>query len=145
MKNLNEASAFSNKSPYDIYQEWEGIPAYKHFIVPDLLELELGDWERTGGKAAFVNMDGAGETCDTLVEEIAPGGQLKPVRHMYEKAVFILQGQGATTIWNEGGKKHTAARSTRWNGKRGACSQHRSILGINTSMRREKSPSGWCR
>jgi hypothetical protein len=77
MKNLNEASAFSKKSPYDIYQEWEGIPAYKDFIVPDLLELELGDWERTGGKAAFVNMDGAGGTCDTLVEEIAPAGRIQ--------------------------------------------------------------------
>src|SRR5437016_9357445 len=89
MKNLNEASAFAKKSPYDIYQEWEGIPVYKDFIVPDLLKLELGDWDRTGGNAAFVNMDGAGGTCDTLVEEIPPGGQLKPVRHMYEKAVFI--------------------------------------------------------
>ena len=61
MKNLNEALAFSKKSPYDIYQEWEGIPAYKDFIVPDLLELELGEWERTGGKAAFVNMEGGAQ------------------------------------------------------------------------------------
>ena len=95
MKNLNEASAFSKKSPYEIYQEWEGLPVYKDFIVPDLLKLELDYWERTGGRAAFVNMDGAAGTCDTIVEEIPPGGQLKPVHHMYEKAVFILQGQGA--------------------------------------------------
>ena len=107
MKNLNEASAYSKSSPYEIYQESEGIPVYKGFIVDNLLELKLGDWERTGGKAAFVNLDGAGGTCDTVVEEIPPGGQLRPARHMYEKAVFILQGQGATTIWNEGGKKHT--------------------------------------
>ena len=80
--NLNEASAYSRKSPYEIYQEWEGIPVYKDFIIPDLLKLELGDWTRTGGKAAFANMDGAGGTCDTVIEEIAPGGQLKPVRHM---------------------------------------------------------------
>ena len=73
--NLNEASAYSRKSPYDIYQEWEGIPVYKDFIIPDLLKLELGDWTRTGGKAAFANMDGAGGTCDTVIEEIAPGGQ----------------------------------------------------------------------
>jgi quercetin dioxygenase-like cupin family protein len=105
--NLNEAAAFSPKSPYEIYQEWEGIPVYKDFIIPDLLELKLGDWARTGGKAAFVNMDGSGGTCDIVIEEIAPGGQLKPLRHMYEKAIFILEGQGATTIWNEGGKKHT--------------------------------------
>ena len=105
--NLNEASAYSAKSPYEIYQEWEGIPVEKGFIVPDLLALELGDWQRSGGKAAFVNQDGAGGMCDAIVEEIPAGGQLKPQRHMYEKAVFILQGQGATTIWNDGGKKHT--------------------------------------
>ena len=107
MNNLNEASAYSQKSPYEIYQEREEIPVYKDFIIPDLLELKLGGWARSGGKAAFVNMDGAGGTCDTVVEEIAPGGQLKPMRHMFEKAIFILEGQGATTIWNEGGKKHT--------------------------------------
>lgn len=107
MKNLNEASAYSQKSPYEIYQEWEAIPVHKGFIVPDLLKLELGDWQRNGGKAAFVNQDGAGGMCDTVVEEIAPGKQLKPQRHLYEKAVFILEGQGATTIWNDGGKKHT--------------------------------------
>src|SRR5882757_7148546 len=126
--NLNEASAYSRKSPYDIYQEWEGIPVYKDFIIPDLLKLELGDWTRTGGKAAFANMDGAGGTCDTVIEEIAPGAQLKPVRHMYEKAIFILEGQGATTIWNEGGKKHTLE----W--RREVSSPRRSTLGINISM-----------
>ena len=94
---LNEAAAFSPKSPYEIYQEWEGIPVYKDFIIPDLLKLELGDWARTGGKAGFVNMDGSGGTCDIMIEEIAAGGQLKPIRHMYEKAIFILEGQGATT------------------------------------------------
>ena len=107
MKKLNEASAFAKKSPYEIYQEWEGIPVYKDFIISDLLKLALGHWDRTGGNAAFVNMDGSGGTCDAIVEEIPPGAQLKPVRHLYEKAVFVLQGQGATTIWNDGGKKHT--------------------------------------
>jgi mannose-6-phosphate isomerase-like protein (cupin superfamily) len=104
---LNEASAYSVKSPYEIYQEWEGIPVHKGFIVPDLLALELGDWQRSGGTAVFANQDGAGGMCDTVVEEISAGGQLKPQRHMFEKAVFILQGQGATPIWNEGAKKHS--------------------------------------
>ncbi|HYA28699.1 MAG TPA: hypothetical protein VEI95_07755, partial [Acidobacteriota bacterium] len=95
MRNLNDASGYARKSPYEIYQEWEEIPVHKGFIIEDLLTLKLGDWPRNGGKAAFVNQDGAGGMCDTVVEEIAPGGQLKPQRHMYEKAVFILQGQGA--------------------------------------------------
>ena len=50
--NLNEAAAFSPKSPYEIYQEWEGIPVYKDFIIPDLLKLELGDWARTAARPA---------------------------------------------------------------------------------------------
>ncbi len=105
--NLNEVSAYSEKSPYEIWQEWEGIPVYKGFIIDNLLELDLGDWERTGGKGAFANLDGAGGTCDTVIQEIPAGKELKPQRHMFEEMVFILQGQGATTIWNDGGKKHT--------------------------------------
>ena len=107
MKDLKSVSAYSTKSPYEIWQEWEEIPIYKDFIVSNLLDLELGDWQRTGGKAAFVNMDGAGSTCDAVVHEISPGGQLKPQRHMFEEVVFILEGQGATTIWNDEGKKRT--------------------------------------
>ena len=48
MKNLKEASAFEQKSPYEIYQEWEEIPVHKLFIVEDLLALKLGDWQRNG-------------------------------------------------------------------------------------------------
>jgi len=105
--NLNQASAFSRKGPYEIWQESEGVPVYKGFIIGSLARLDLGDWERTGGKGAFVNLDGAGGTCDTMVHEIPPGGELKPQRHMFEAVIFVLQGQGATTIWNEGGKRHT--------------------------------------
>ena len=105
--NLNEASAFSKKSPYEIWQEWEGVPVYKGFIVESLKKLQLGDWERTGGKGAFINLDGAGGTCDVVLHEVPPKGQLKPQRHIFETMIFVLQGQGATTIWNEGGRKHT--------------------------------------
>lgn len=104
---LNEVSAFAKTSPYEIWQEWEGIPVYKGFIIDSLLELELGGWERTGGKGAFINLEGAGGTCDTVVQEIPAGKELKPQRHMFEEMVFILHGQGATTIWNVEGKKHT--------------------------------------
>ncbi|MFQ5853635.1 MAG: ethanolamine ammonia lyase-activating protein [Candidatus Binatia bacterium] len=104
---LKEHSAFSTKSPYEIWQEWERIPVYKGFIVEDLLQLKLGDWERTGGRGAFINLDGAGGTCDTVVQEIEPGKELRPQRHLYEETVFILQGQGATTLWHGKDRKHT--------------------------------------
>lgn len=94
---LSLASAYTPKSPYEIWQEWEAIPVYKGFIIQNLLELPLGQWERTGGKAAFVDLDGAGATCGAIAHEIAPGKELKPQRHLFEALVFILRGQGATT------------------------------------------------
>jgi hypothetical protein len=107
MQSLREISAYSSESPYEIWQRQEGIPIYKDFIIDNLLRLELQSWARTGGKAAFVNMDGAGGTCDAVIQEISPGSQLKPQRHMFEELVFILEGHGATTLWNDAGKKHT--------------------------------------
>ena len=49
--NLNEASAYSAKSPYEIYQEWEGIPvekgqAFRAGIVLGGFVLGLWPWLR---------------------------------------------------------------------------------------------------
>jgi oxalate decarboxylase/phosphoglucose isomerase-like protein (cupin superfamily) len=39
------------------------------------------------------------------VGEIPAGGALSAERHMYEEFICILEGNGATEIWQEGGKK----------------------------------------
>ena len=67
----------------------------------------LADWQRTGGRGAFVNLNGAGMNCDAHINEIPAKQQLKAERHLYEEIIFILSGQGATVIWNDGGPKHT--------------------------------------
>ncbi|MFQ5849950.1 MAG: cupin domain-containing protein [Candidatus Binatia bacterium] len=36
---------------------------------------------------------------------IPPGGALEPERHLYEEVICILDGQGATEVWHEGGRK----------------------------------------
>jgi oxalate decarboxylase/phosphoglucose isomerase-like protein (cupin superfamily) len=41
------------------------------------------------------------------VGEIPPGGALNAEKHMYEEVIVILEGNGATEVWQEGGKKHT--------------------------------------
>ncbi|MCZ6885358.1 MAG: cupin domain-containing protein, partial [Alphaproteobacteria bacterium] len=94
----------------DTYAQWqaqEGIPVYDTFFVADMKTLELGPWERTGGLGAFVNLEGAGDTNNCYVAEVPLGGSTKPQRHLYEEMVYILQGNGATTIWNEANEKHT--------------------------------------
>src|SRR5258705_10639839 len=43
--------------------------------------------------------------CDAHINEIQAKQQLKAERHLYEEIIFILSGQGATVIWNDGEPK----------------------------------------
>ena len=95
------------RSAYGQWQAGEGIPVYDTFFVEDLKTLKLGPWERIGAQAAFVNLEGAGESNNCYIAEIAVGASTRPQRHLYEELVYILQGSGATTVWNETGDKHT--------------------------------------
>jgi mannose-6-phosphate isomerase-like protein (cupin superfamily) len=56
---------------------------------------------------AIINLEGTGDTDDAYICEIPPGGRLNPERHLYEELVFVLDGQGATEVWQEGGAKQT--------------------------------------
>ncbi len=99
----------------NLYEHWlidEAVPVIRDFSVPDVRQLELGPWERKGGKGAVINLRGLELVVDAYVCEIPPGGSLKPQRHLYEETIFILDGSGASTVWNEGGSK----RSFEWRG-----------------------------
>jgi gentisate 1,2-dioxygenase len=94
---------------YDPYRRWlerEGVPVISGSYVPDVKTVELGDWERKGGKGAILSFSDQ-LVADGYICEIAPGGQLKPQRHLYEEIVFISEGRGATTIWYDGSAKRT--------------------------------------
>ncbi len=94
----------------DTYSRWQaeqGIPVYDTFFIEDLKALELGPWDRTAGLGAFVNLEGAGDTNNCYVAEVPLGGSTLPQRHLYEEMVYILKGNGATTIWNQAKDKHT--------------------------------------
>jgi|SRR5579884_1607001 quercetin dioxygenase-like cupin family protein len=94
----------------DYYADWqrrEGVPIITGFYIEDLKTLELGLWERKGGKGAFVNLEGTGGVNDAHVIEIAPGGKSAPERHLYEEMTYVLSGRGATTVWYDEGEKQT--------------------------------------
>ena len=95
----------------DSYKEWQAaqkIPVIGGFFVKDINEVELAPWDLKGGNAAFVVLDGTGGVNDAQIVEIAPGGKLKPQKHLYEEMVYVTKGVGATTVWQkDGNKKHT--------------------------------------
>ncbi|HKY07911.1 MAG TPA: cupin domain-containing protein, partial [Candidatus Binatia bacterium] len=94
-------------SSYERWANEQGVPIVKTFFLPNLNEVELGPWERKGGRGAIINLEGTGDTDDAYICEISAGGKSAPERHIYEELVYVLEGRGATMIWQEGGAKQT--------------------------------------
>ena len=94
------------ESDYEIWVKHEGIPMYTGSYVSDLYNCEIADWPRTGQKGAIVNLADQEED-DGHVLEIAPGGKTEILHHLYESTTFVLEGRGATTIWQKGLPKRT--------------------------------------
>ena len=90
---------------YDTWQREQNIPVHRGFFIEDLRNVEVAPWNLKGGLGAFVNLEGTGGTNDGYVCVILPGKSLKPQKHLYEEMIFIVEGHGATTIWQKDGKK----------------------------------------
>ena len=58
-------------------------------------------------RGVFLNHDASRTTNDCYVCEIPPAGKLAPHRQMFEEMVFVLDGRGSTTVWNDAGQRVT--------------------------------------
>lgn len=94
---------------YNPYMKWieaQGIPILSGSWIRDARSVELADWERKGGKGAFLTFSDQ-KVADGYVCEIPPGGNLVPDHHLFEEIVLIVSGRGATSVWYEDSPKHT--------------------------------------
>jgi quercetin dioxygenase-like cupin family protein len=91
---------------YERYMLDEGIPVHEALVgISDVTQLPRQFWSRTGGQGAFVQMLGSYQAERGMyVVEIPPGGELKAERHLYEELLWVLRGQGATEVWQDGTK-----------------------------------------
>ena len=109
-KAMGELAQKFAKEKDTAYLQWvrdEGLEVLDAQYVPNLRRLELRPWARRGGTAAILNHDASKTTNDCYVMEIPAGGKLAPHRQMYEEMVFVLEGRGSTTVWNDAGKRIT--------------------------------------
>ncbi len=93
------------ESTYAKWQREEDIPIHRGYWA-DLTALKLAYWKRKGCLGAYLNLADQ-EDLDAHVAEIPPGEQTKAERYMYEEAIYVLSGAGATTVWYDGMPKHT--------------------------------------
>lgn len=102
---VREAEAY--KSPYEQWKESMGIPTIRGLAVQNVYDSDLAPWTARGGSGVFINLDGTGGFNDTYVCEIPAGRSLNAIKHIYDELVFVLSGQGTTTVWIDEAKKQT--------------------------------------
>src|SRR5262249_34455163 len=99
------------KSPYEQWKESEGLPTIRGLFVKNLYDVKLEPWRSSGdGLATFINLEGTGGFNDSYVAEIPPGKSLKAHRHLFEETMYILKGQGATSVWIDTNRKEPFER-----------------------------------
>ena len=103
--------SMTRKPATTTYEDWmkgEGIPIVEDWGIEDVKALDRKPWARTGGKGAFIHLKGMKHAITGMyVMEVAPEKALNPEKHLYEEMIYILKGQGATEIWQEGQSKRT--------------------------------------
>src|SRR5581483_3295420 len=82
-------------------------PVIRDFYIEDLRTLELQPWAWKGGRGAYLNLIGTGDANDSYVCEIAPGMGLNPQRLLFEEMIYVVEGTGATSVWNDEAHKIT--------------------------------------
>jgi quercetin dioxygenase-like cupin family protein len=101
---------FSSQTPYEQWIVKEGIPVHTGYHIPDVRKVELKPWGRMGVAGAFINLEGSEGTDGAYLLELAPGASTKAQRYMFEEAIFVLDGEGETQVWQPDG----ARQSIRW-------------------------------
>ena len=93
-------------NPYLGWQKEQGIPIHTGFFVEDLRKVRLGFWKGRNANGAFINLSNA-VVNDAVVLEVPPGEKTVPRRQLFDESVMVVEGQGATSMWYEDGRKKT--------------------------------------
>ena len=99
-----EAKSFDRPKPfYKIKKKKQGIPAYSTFHVQDLAAVELAHWDLFGVDACFMNLEDP-FLVTSIILELKPGQVTKPLKHMFETWIYVIDGKGETLISQDGTK-----------------------------------------
>jgi oxalate decarboxylase/phosphoglucose isomerase-like protein (cupin superfamily) len=97
--------ATEKDTPYTRWVAAEGLDLISGHYVPDLRALELKPWAHRGGRGVYLNHDASRTSNDCYVCEIPAGGELVARRQLCEEMILVLDGRGATRVWNDAGRE----------------------------------------
>ena len=87
---------------YERWMEREGVPIIEGFGVSDVRRLSLKHWKRLGCDGAYLQLRGLEGITGVYVGRVAPGTMTEPERHLYEKIIYIIQGEGVAEFQQQG-------------------------------------------
>jgi len=93
-------------NPYLGWQRQQGIPIHTGFFIEDLRKVPVSYWKARNANGAFINLSNA-VVNDAVVLEIPRGEKTVPRRQLFDESVMVVDGQGATSMWYEDGRKRT--------------------------------------
>jgi len=91
-EDVGEFERWHVKSSYQDFVRQEGVPLYEGSGLPDLGSLELSEWLRRGGRAAYTRL-GDQENYNLQIVEIPPGADPSPWKAA--GATWVLTGFGS--------------------------------------------------
>jgi mannose-6-phosphate isomerase-like protein (cupin superfamily) len=99
-----QAPVLERVDPYRDWREKEDTRLQGGIYVRDMKQIEVSDWPRYGVKGALMYLDGD-DSNDEHIIEIPPGKGTNPVHHMYDAAIYVVQGRGTASVWYDEKKK----------------------------------------
>src|SRR5438034_6210808 len=93
------------KTGYELWLDQEAVPISEGYGIADVRQIPRGDWQRTGGRGAYIMLEGMTGVTGMYVVEVPPGGVLQPEHHLYQEVMYVLDGRGSTQVWQEGQPK----------------------------------------
>ena len=103
----------ANDFTYDRWMDAQGIPVHRGYYIEDLREIELGPWSLRECDAAFIQLEGMPGVVEGRVQELPPGGAIKPFKQAIDEMVYVASGQGTASVWSGDGERHTFEWSPR--------------------------------
>ena len=94
---------------HDNYLEWcdnQGVPIIEDFGI-DLMKIELGPWDLYGMNGAVCLLKGRDDFNSIFCFELPSGSKSRPMQHVYEDVIYVMDGYGSTTIEPADGQKHS--------------------------------------
>ena len=107
MNDFNQLVTALKRTPYHRWMEREGLPIVVGHGVEDVRDLPLNPWHRTGGNGSFIHLYWDGRLIGDVRRRDSPGRCASGKAYVLEEVIVILEGNGATEVWQEGEKKHT--------------------------------------